>query len=123
MARATNILKQPAVEWPIIAAEPGDAMAILRDYAAPLAAVGAICGWIGMSVIGISVPFVGTIRIGIVRGLVSAIVGWVLALVGAWIAAFVVQKLAPTFSSRDDFNQAIKLDPKDRAALGGRSFA
>jgi Yip1 domain len=108
-ARAKNILTQPAVEWPLIAVEPTDAMSVLRDYAAPLAAIPAICGWIGMSVIGIPVPFFGTIRVGIVRGLVSAILGWVFALVGCWIAAFVVQKLAPTFGSKDDFNQSMKV--------------
>lgn len=108
-ARAKNIIMQPAAEWPVIASEPSESMSLLTGYAAPLAAIGAICGWIGMSVIGISVPFFGTIRVGIVRGLVSALVGWVLSLVGVYIAAFVVQKLAPTFQSKDDLNQAMKV--------------
>lgn len=108
-ARAKNILTQPAAEWPIIAGEPTEAMAVLRDYAAPLAAIPAICGWIGMSLIGITVPLFGTYRVGLVRGLVSAIVSWVMTLVGCWIAAFIVQKLAPTFQSKDDLNQAMKV--------------
>jgi len=107
--RAKNIIMQPAAAWRAVAGESTDAMTLLRDYAAPLAAIPAISGWIGMSIVGMSVPYFGTVRTGLVRGLVSAIVGWVLALVGVWIGAFVVQKLAPTFQSRDDANQAMKM--------------
>ncbi|HXI28652.1 MAG TPA: Yip1 family protein [Vicinamibacterales bacterium] len=108
-ARATNILKQPAVEWPIIAAEPADAASLMQGYAAPLAAIPAICRWIGYSVIGLSLPFVGTYRVGIVRGLANAIVSWVLTLVGAYLAALVIEKLAPTFKSSGSTIQALKL--------------
>jgi len=108
-ARVTNILKQPTSEWPVIAAEPADAASLLQGYAAPLAAIPAICRWIGFSVIGMSVPFVGTFRVGIVRGLANAIVYWVFALVGAYIAALVIEKLAPTFKSSGGTIQALKL--------------
>jgi len=108
-ARVTNILKQPAAEWPVIAAEPGDVASLLQGYAAPLAAIPAVCRWIGFSVIGVSVPFVGTFRVGIVRGLANAIVYWVFALVGAYIAALVIEKLAPTFKSSGSTLDALKL--------------
>ena len=51
----------------------------------------------------------GAIRIGIVRSFANAVVAWVLALVGAWIAAMVIEKLAPTFQSKGDTAQALKL--------------
>ncbi|HMF98242.1 MAG TPA: Yip1 family protein [Vicinamibacterales bacterium] len=108
-ARVTNILKQPASEWPVIAAEPADVASLLQGYAAPLAAIPAICRWIGFSVIGMSVPFVGTFRVGIVRGLANAIVYFVFALAGAYIAALVIEKLAPTFKSSGGTIQALKL--------------
>jgi hypothetical protein len=108
-ARVTNILKQPALEWPVIAAEPADVASLMTGYAGPLAAIPAICQWIGMSVIGVSLPFAGTYRIGIVRGLVSAILSWVFALVGAYIGAIVIEKLAPTFKSSGNTIQALKL--------------
>src|SRR5258708_32224402 len=95
--RVTNILKQPAQEWAVIAAEPADVASLMGGYAAPLAAVTAICRLIGMSVIGISLPFMGTYRVGIVRGVVGAIGSWVFALVGAYIGAIGIEKLAPTF--------------------------
>jgi Yip1 domain len=108
-ARVTNILKQPALEWPVIAAEPTDVATLLQGYAAPLAAIPAICRWIGLSVIGMSVPLLGTYRVGIVRGLANAIVSWVFALVGAYVAALVIEKLAPTFKSSGTTVQALKL--------------
>lgn len=107
--RVTGILTKPADEWPLIAAETIEPAALMRDYAAPLAAIPAVCRWIGLSIVGISLPFLGTYRIGTVRGAANAIVSWVFALVGAWLAAMVVEKLAPTFQSRGSFVQALKL--------------
>jgi hypothetical protein len=103
--RVTNILKQPAQEWPVIAAEPADIASLITGYAAPLAAIPAICGWLGMSLIG----FGGYFRVGLVSGLAGAIVRWVFALVGAYIGAFVIEKLAPTFKSSGSIVQALKL--------------
>jgi len=103
--RVTNILKQPAQEWPVIAAEPTDVAGLMQGYAAPLAAIPAICGWIGMSMIGV----MGYFRVGLVAGLASAIVRWVFALVGAYIGAIVIEKLAPTFKSSGSTVQALKL--------------
>jgi Yip1-like protein len=109
VARVTNILTKPAEEWPVIAAEPEDLASIMQGYAAPLAAIPAICSWIGWSLIGVSVPFLGTIRPSLARGLARAIVSWVLALVGAYVAALVIEKLAPTFKSSGATTRALKL--------------
>lgn len=107
--RVVNILKTPGPEWARIAAEPATVNELMLGYAAPLAAIPAIATFIGSTLIGISVPFVGTIRVGIVRGLVSAVLSWVFALAGVYIAALVVEKLAPQFRSRGDMVQAMKL--------------
>jgi len=116
--RVTGILTKPADEWPAIAAESIDPVGLMRDYAAPLAAIPAVCRFIGMSVVGISVPLLGTIRTGIVRGAAGAIVSWVFALAGAWLAAMVVEKLAPTFQSRGSMVHALKLvERRDAAAF------
>jgi hypothetical protein len=50
--RVTNILKQPAQEWPVIAAEPADVAGLMTGYAAPLSAIPAVCTWIGMFLFG-----------------------------------------------------------------------
>ena len=102
--RVTNILKQPAQEWPVIAGEPSDTASLMTGYAAPLAAIPAICSWIGWSVLGFAF-----FRRGLVSGLAMAIVSWVFALVGAFISAFVIEKLAPTFKSSGSTIDALKL--------------
>lgn len=102
--RARNILTQPVQEWRTIASERADVGSLLRDYAAPMSAIPAICAWIGASVIGF-----GMFRVGLVRGLVNAIVSWVFGLVGCWLAAIIIEKLAPSFGSRGSTAQALKL--------------
>ena len=107
--RVTGILSKPADEWRSIEAESTDPATLMREYAAPLAAIPAVCQFLGLTIVGMSLPFLGTVRIGMMRGLSSAILGWVFALAGAWLAAMVVDKLAPTFESRGGMNPALKL--------------
>jgi Yip1 domain len=107
--RVVNILTKPADEWRTIAAEPATIEGLMQSYAAPLAAIPAVAQLLGSTLVGVTVPFLGTVRIGFARAAASAIVSWVLALVGAWIAAVVVEKLAPNFQSKGDTPQALKL--------------
>lgn len=81
----------------------------MRGYGAPLAAVPAIAQFIGFTLVGVTVPFAGTVRIGVARACANAVASWVLALVGAWIAAVVIEKLAPNFQSTGNTAQALKL--------------
>ncbi len=108
-ARITNILTKPKQEWPVIAAEPRDIAGLYSKYIVLLAAIGPICTIIGQTVFGISVPFLGTYRPPIVNTIVSAIFQYVMVLVGVYISAFIVAKLAPSFQSEPDVAQAAKL--------------
>ena len=107
--RVTRILKDPKGEWPVIEAEVTTTEQLYRGYIAPLAAIPAVAGFIGMSIVGISLPFVGHYRVGILGGIVQAVLSWVLAMVGVYIAALVINKLAPTFDSTPNDMQALKL--------------
>jgi len=107
--RVTNILTKPKGEWPVIAAEPATVAGIYSEYVMILAAIGPICTFIGMMVFGVSLPLVGTYRIGFAQGLTTLVFSYVLALVGIYVTAFVIQKLAPTFQSQPDLIQAFKL--------------
>lgn len=102
--RARNIVTQPAQEWPVIAGESATVASLIQGYAAPLSAIPAICSWLGFSVIGVM-----GFHVGLARGLVNAIVSWLFGLAGAWIAALIIEKLAPNFGSRGDTAQALKL--------------
>jgi hypothetical protein len=108
--RVVAILTKPADEWRTIGAEPATVEGLMRDYAAPLAAIPAVAQFIGFSLIGLPAPvFGGAIRIGIVRSFTFAVVAWVSALVSAWIAAVVIEKLASTFQAKGSTAQALKL--------------
>ena len=107
--RVIRIITKPKDEWPVIEAEATSVGKLYREYIVFLAAIPALAGFIGMSLVGISMPIIGTIRIGIVRGLANAIVSYVLTLVGVYVSAVVIDKLAPSFESRQDQLQALKL--------------
>ena len=107
--RVTRILKQPKQEWPVIEAEATNAATLYTSYIAPLVAIPVVCQFIGLVVIGVSVPFVGRYRWGVGDALGMAIVQYIGQLVGVFISAFILTKLAPTFASRDDQTQALKL--------------
>ena len=98
--RVINILTKPAQEWPVIASESTDVAALYKEYIMPLAAIPAICGFLGMRLIGVT---------PMVSGLASLIVGYVLSLVGIFVAAFIVDKLAPSFQSSGGIIQALKM--------------
>jgi len=107
--RVVNILTKPKQEWPVIAAEPRDIAALYSKYIVLLAAIPAICGAIGNAVIGVSVPFYGQYRTPFVSAIVGAVIQYVLVLVGVYLSAFIVAKLAPSFQSEPDVAQAAKL--------------
>lgn len=107
--RVTRILTDPKAEWPVIEAEATTTEKLYRSYIGPLAAIPAIATFIGMSLIGTTLPFVGHFRVGIVSGLANMIVSWVLALLGVYVAALIINKLAPTFDSIPNDLQALKL--------------
>ncbi len=107
--RAKNICLSPSTEWPKIAAESATTQSLFTGYAMILAAIPAICGFIGMTVVGMSMPIVGTVRTGVGAGLVQLIVGYVLALVGVYILSLIINALAPTFDGQKDPISALKL--------------
>ena len=107
--RVINILSKPTQEWPVIASESTDVASLYKEYIVPLAAIPAICGFLGMTLIGVTMPLVGQLRTPMVSGLAGMIVWYVLSLVGMFLAAFIVDKLAPSFQSSGGIVQALKM--------------
>jgi hypothetical protein len=103
--RVVNILTRPASEWLVIAVEPTDVASLYTNYILVLAAIPAVCTFLGLLVIG--VPFFGTY--GFSAALVAGVMSYCSALVSVYIAAFIIEKLAPNFDSRGDTAQALKL--------------
>jgi type II secretory pathway pseudopilin PulG len=107
--RATAISLRPQSEWPVIAAEPATVAGIFKDYVVPLAAIGPIALVLGRSIVGVSVPFLGTYRTPIVSSLVQGIFSYVMILVGVAIMSAIAGALAPNFGGRRDGVASLKL--------------
>jgi hypothetical protein len=97
--RVKGIILSPKTEWPVIAGEPGDTGYLFSNYVAILAAIPAVCGFIGSVIVG--APIVGALLV--------AVIHYVLAFVNVYIVALIVNLLAPTFNSQKSFASALKV--------------
>lgn len=107
--RAKKILLQPKQEWEVISGESTSLADLYTGYAMPLAAIGPVCSVIGLSVVGISLPIVGSYRVPIMSSILSAIVQYALALAAVYILAIVIDTITPKFEGIRDMGQALKL--------------
>ncbi len=107
VARVKNILTAPATEWPVIAGEAADTGSLYKSYIVPLAAIGPVALLFRSLVFGM----------GIGIGLWVAILAFVTSLITVYVLAFIISKLAPSFSGRDDMGQALKLSAYASTAL------
>jgi hypothetical protein len=98
--RVKNILLTPKTEWPVIDAESGDTKEVFT-YVAILAAL----------------TLIGTVLSGLFAGggfglratVVLGILGYVMAFVGVYVMAFIVDALATTFNGEKHMPSALKL--------------
>ena len=82
VTRAKNMCLSPDAEWTVVAEEHTPTGALITSYVIPLAAIGAVAGLIGGSLVGRSVPYLGTYRVPIVSGIIAACFALVMAVVG-----------------------------------------
>jgi hypothetical protein len=106
--RVKGILLAPRKEWPVIEAESATTASIFTGYIIPLAAIPAIAGFIGWSLIGGSVLGV-SIRVPISTGITGAVVRYVLSLVACYVLALIIDALAPSFGGTKNSIQALKV--------------
>jgi hypothetical protein len=102
------MLVRPGRTWDAVADEPVDERELLARYAAPLAAIPAVCGALGSLVFGFRLAEVG-LRQSPVAVLCKAVAGYALTLVCVWLLARFVALLAPRFGGTGDAGQAMKL--------------
>ncbi|MBK6584205.1 MAG: YIP1 family protein [Gammaproteobacteria bacterium] len=108
VARAQKILLEPRNEWSVIAGESSTTGDIYRNYLLYLAALPALAGFIKGSLIGTSVPFLGTMRVGVFAGLGAMLIGYAMSLAMIYVVALVIDWLAPYFKAQKDPLQALK---------------
>ena len=106
--RVKNICLTPNTEWPIIADEPTTTADLITGYVVPLAAIGAVAGFIGRSVIG-QTTFLGTFRMSLATGLVLAVFAFVMAIVTVFVVSLIIDALAPSFGGEKNNLRALKV--------------
>lgn len=106
--RVKSICLKPKDEWQVIAGETSTTADLLKNYALPLAAIGAAAGFIGRSLIGTSMMGF-TYRAPIVNGLVTAAVGLAATLVIVYVLSIIISELAPKFGAEKNRAQALKV--------------
>src|SRR5262249_35746183 len=102
--RVKGILLQPKSEWSAIEGERGSAGYLIPNYVAIVAAIPAVCTFIGTSLIGM-----GGYRIGIGLGLARAIAVYVLSLIGVFVVAYIIDFLGGTFGARKSPDNAMRV--------------
>ena len=99
---------RPRDTWLQIDAEDGNPGRIYLGYLVFLAAIPAVAGFIGYSLVGVG-AFGISVRVPVVQGLVSMVVGYVLSLAMVYVLALIANMLAPRFQAQQDMGSAFKL--------------
>ncbi len=107
--RVQQIILKPKEEWVKIKEEKITIAELFTSYAMILLAIPTIAQFIGWSLVGQKIPFVGWYRMGVGTGLLRAILYYILTLVSVYVFGIVINALAPTFSSKSDATAAMKL--------------
>jgi len=109
VSRVQQIILKPKEEWIKIKEEEISIQQLFTSYAAILIAIPSIAQFIGQSLIGRSIPFIGWYRIGIGTGLLYAILFYVSSLITVYVFGIIINALAPTFSSKQNQANAMKI--------------
>lgn len=108
VARIKGILLSPREEWAKIDAEPATTQGIMTGWVLPLAAIGPLAALIGSLAFGYSAYGVHYYP-SLTLALVGAVSRWVLAVVGVYVLALVIDALAPSFGGQKDSLRALKV--------------
>ena len=109
IARAGAILTRPNETWNVIDAETTAIPDLYKTYVAPLAAIPAVCGAVGLLGLGGIHIFGVHLRPTLSGVLTDMVVSYVLTLVGVYVLAVVIDELAPRFGAVRGRTQAFKL--------------
>lgn len=106
---AAAVLIDPAGAWPRVAKEPADWVSLMTRYVVLLALVPALCGFIGVSIIGVIVPGTGVVRVPLFDGIFGAIFFYLENFVVVLALGLLLHLTAPLFGGRRDFGSALTL--------------
>jgi hypothetical protein len=107
VTRVKNILLSPATEWKIIHSETDTPQSLLGKYVVPLTLIPAIALFIGYGLIGIDAVI---IRVSGIRwGVIMAADSFITSILTYFICTYVVDALAPSFSSEKNIGRSAQL--------------
>ncbi len=106
--RAKNILLAPSQEWEVIKSENISVADMFTQYAMILAAIPAVAGFIGFTLVGTSVLGVH-VRRPLAEGLGFAVLEYALSLAGVYVLGLIIDYLAPKFDCDQDLPTAMKI--------------
>jgi hypothetical protein len=99
LARIRAIMMTPQAEWPAVAEESSDALAL--RYVAVLAVVPVLARLVGGWLIGGYIPFLAA--------LIGALVAYALSFATVFVVALAVDVLAPKFGGTRNYSRALRL--------------
>lgn len=107
--RVKGMILSPATEWQAVAAEPATIQGLYTGYNVPLAAIGPVASFIGLTLFGMSIPFAGAMRLTTTAVLSQTIVSFLFGLVVVFLVALLINALAPKFGGESNQIQALKV--------------
>lgn len=107
--RAKEVLLKPRDTFAVIKTETVTSRDLILNYLAPLAVIPAVASIIGMSAVGIRISVMGTFRIPLINSFSSAVLQYILTLIGIYILGIIINALAPSFSGKKNEIQALKI--------------
>jgi len=116
--RTKSILLRPKQEWQVIDGEETSVGGLFIGYIVPLAAIGPVASIIGMEIFGIWVPSAGTYRVPIGAAFQQGVAHYVMALVGVFVLALIIDELAPYFRVEENRYQALKVAAYSSTPVG-----
>ena len=108
LERALGMLLKPAETWQTVDREGGSIGDIYIGYLVFLAAIPALAGFVGYSLVGVG-AFGISVRVPIVQGLVGMVVGYAMSLAMVLVMALVANALAPRFGGQAQLPKAFQL--------------
>ena len=107
--RAKNILITPKTEWEVIKNEQTSVSDLFTKYVLILALIPAVAGFIGQSLVGISLGPFGSYKMPIGRGLLYLVLYYAMTVGAVYLLAFIVDALAPSFGAKKGMLASLKV--------------
>ncbi|MBL7663031.1 YIP1 family protein [bacterium] len=109
ISRARQVLLNPKEFWTTASSETETIDSVYKRYIIWLAIIGPVCSFLGMTFVGITIPFIGTWKMPFVSGFVGAIIRYAAALVMLFVSALVLSKLSPKHGGTENIQNSFRL--------------